>query len=99
MSKTKENGLFFLILGLLCIATYLINCSRTIYQCAFCFTAIAFMTNVSTSVYGKLETMKGLAFALITSFCLLWGASYHVDNKIINGLISVSFASLIARAF
>lgn len=91
--------LYFLFIGVLCILTFLLNYYTIIYQCALIFTIITIVINISTSIYGKLKTLKGLAFALMVSFCLLWKSFYYIDGKIINGMILVSFISLMISMY
>lgn len=94
-----NNRLYFLFTGVLCILTFLLNYCTAIYQCALIFTIITIVINVSISIYGKLKTLEGLAFALIVSFFLLWKSSYYIDGKIINSLILASFISVMISMY
>lgn len=94
INKIFNNKLYICSIGLLCVLTYLLNYCSAIYQCASIFTVIAIIINASTYMYGRTETIKGLAIALITSFALLWKLPYYIEGKIINGLVLVSFSSV-----
>jgi hypothetical protein len=63
------------------------------------FTIIAITVNAVTFIYGKLKSLKGLAFAIIISFALLWQLPYYIDGKIVNGLVFASFSSLMISMY
>lgn len=99
MQATKNNKLYFFIVGALCTLAYLLNYCVAIYQCAAVFTAIAIIVNASTSIYGGTKAIRGLAIALITSFSLLLKLPYYIDGKMINGLILASFSSIMISIY
>lgn len=84
---------------LMCFFTYLLNFCTAIYQCALVFTVIAITINIVTFLYGKSKSLKGLAFAIIISFVLLMQLPYYIDGKIVNGLVFVSFSSLMISMY
>jgi hypothetical protein len=94
MLKNLTNKLYGLSIVLLCVLTYLLNYCATIYQCALMFILITFSMNAITAVYGQSRALKGLGCAMIISFSLLWKIPYYIDGKIINGLVLISFISL-----
>ena len=99
INKTINNKLYFGSIGLLCALTYLLNFCTKIYQCALAFTIIAITINVVTFLCGKSKALKGLAFAIMISFSLLWRLPYYIDGKIINGLVFASFSSVMISIY
>ena len=98
-NKIINSKLYFCSIGLLCALTYLLNFCTAIYQCALIFTIIATTINTVTFLYGKSKSLKGLAFAIMISFVLLWKLPYYIDGKIINGLVLASFTSVMISIY
>src|SRR5271154_4712519 len=98
-NKIINSKLYCCSIGLLCALTYLLNFCTAIYQCALVFTIIAITINAITFLYGKSKSLKGLAFAIMISFVLLWKLPYYIDGKIINGLVFASFSSLMTSMY
>ena len=99
MEAIKNNKLYYFIISALCTLSYLLNYCSAIYQCAAVFTAIAVIVNASITVYGRTKTINGLAIALTTSVALLWKLPYHIDGKVINGLVIASFCSVMISIY
>lgn len=99
IDKTQNNKQYFLSIGLLCTLTYLLNHCTAIYQCALVFTVIAITANALTYFYGKSKTLRGIAFAIIVSFILLWKLPYYIDGKIVNGLVFASLSSIMISIY
>lgn len=98
-NKIINGKLYCCSIGLLCALTYLLNFCTAIYQCALVFTIIAITINAVTFLYGKSKSLKGLAFAIIISFVLLWKLPYYIDGMIVNGLVFASFSSLMTSMY
>jgi len=99
VSKIFGNKLYICSTLLLCTLTILLNFCTKIYQCAFIFTIIAITINAVTFTYGKRMSLKGLAFAIMASFMLLWKLPYYIDGKIVNGLVFASFTSVMISMY
>ncbi len=97
--KTKNNKLYFLNIVLLCALTYLLNIATAIYQCALVFTLIAINVNAITYLYGKAKALQGLSIAVFTGFVILWKLPYYIDGRIVNGLVTASFSSLMISMY
>ena len=99
INKIVGNKLYICSTLLLCTLTYLLNFCTAIYQCALIFTLIAITTNAVTFTCGKSQSLKGLAFAVLISFALLWTLPYYINGKIVNGLVFASFSSLMISVY
>ena len=97
--KVINNRLYFFSIGLLYALTYLLNTATAIYQCALIFTLIAVTTNLLTSLYGKTKALTALSIAIIISFAQQWQLPYYIDGKIVNGLVTASFSSIIVSMY
>ena len=99
MNKIVDNKLYIRTTLLLCVLTYLLNFCTAIYQCGLIFTFIAITTNATTFIYDKSKSLKALAVAILISFALLQQLPYYIDGKIVNGLVFVSFSSLMISMY
>ena len=99
INKIFNNKLYICSIGLLCALTYLLNFCTKLHQCALVFITIAITTNTITFFFGKSQSLKGLVFAIIISFSLLWELPYYIDGKIVNGLVFTSFLSLMISMY
>lgn len=99
INKIFNNKLYICSIGLLCTLIYLLNFCTKIQQCALVFITIAIITNATTFFFGKSQSLRGLVFANIISFSLLWELPYYIDGQIVNGLVFASFLSLMISMY
>jgi hypothetical protein len=84
---------------LLCIQVYLLNYSKSVYQCSLIFVTLASTISGTTAIWGRFKSLMGLGLAIVTSLTLLWKLPYYIDGRLVNGLVVASFSSLIISLY
>lgn len=93
------NSMYFLLLSFLCSFTYLINFYNKIYQCSAMFVLMIFVLNMINSFYGSKKALVSIGISIVLSFSLLWDANYHINGKVIDGLVAASLGSVFISTF
>lgn len=93
INPIKNNALYIALTAALCVFTYLLNFCTAIYQCALVFSAIATMTNFSTTTFNKKKAISALSFAISLSLLAQWNQPYYINGTLFKGLVFASLTS------
>ena len=94
--NTKFYILLVILLG---IFTYSLNLFNKISQCSLVFVFLAITANIISELYGRKKALIAVTLSIIVNFCLLWDFNYYVHGCVINGIILVSFVSILLSTY
>ncbi|WP_341748122.1 VUT family protein [Candidatus Tisiphia endosymbiont of Dascillus cervinus] len=94
--NTKFYILLVILLG---IFTYSLNLFNKISQCSLVFVFLAVTANIISELYGRKKAWIAVTLCIIVSFCLLWDFNYYIHGRVINGIILVSFVSILLSTY
>lgn len=94
------NTMFYIILVIvLGIFTYSLNLFNKLSQCSLVFMFLAVTANIISELYGRKKAWIAVTLCIIVSFCLLWEFNYYIHGRVINGIILVSFVSILLSTY
>ncbi len=94
--NTKFYILLVILLG---IFTYSLNLFNKISQCSLVFVFLAITANIISELYGRKKPWIAITLSIIVSFCLLRDFNYYIHGRVINGIILVSFVSILLSIY
>lgn len=90
---------YILLVILLGIFTYSLSLFNKISQCSLVFVFLAVTANIISELYGRKKAWIAVTLCIIVSFCLLWDFNYYIHGRVINGIILVSFVSILFSTY